>query len=227
MSLKVWEAYRIVEGHDHWAVLMDIKKRARHHVKLKLLKVLEALQKGFNEEAQDEDHVKKQDGLIRAWNAVLPKRQREVGHQFSLTDVNDYLKAQYRDQLSSHEKNPFHFDMSLSVRRYEGRWLIIPYGGRYNLIGGCLDFLKEMLELEDYHYQNQSDAPDPEPGNWEERSRVWNDICDNAWQDFIVVDIVSYEAWFDVTPAWDRAFTKVKLAMAEGMSAEDAVNKHL
>jgi hypothetical protein len=177
MSTKIWEAYRLKRGYDFWPTLIGMQKTARSNVKRSLREVIEVM---CVEHAKDPNY-----GPMQA-SAELYKK--------------------YLAQALVSEKNWFHLDTSVTIRRTapRGSWLLIPYPGS-GIVSDALKFMRKHPALSDYHYQNQSDRPTHiSSREWAARARTWHPLLeDERWQEMLVLDIVSIESFWRVSPAYD------------------------
>lgn len=189
MSTKIYDAYRVKPGVDIWQLVAEIRTRAEAIARAGLrdfyIRACVA-----DRRPPDEEGAEKPDRL-RAWadyirNALVEKKRRlaDESTKLSLVDVADFVYQEYRAQLTSYERNSFNLDANFVVYEHEGLFYLRLYSDRCSILGDVLDFVPDMPELEDYHYQNQSDWPDgmtaPE---WDERRRVWEGILteDGHW----------------------------------------------
>ena len=201
MSTKIWEAYRIKKGYVPWDVCMEIKRRGREVVTQKLETLYAALKEDFDSKSESRADYRAVTG-----RGLRPNDDNEW--DISPYQISHYVKCQYGKQLSKMTHDMWNFDVSVTVRHWGTRWLLIPYAPQVSFINDCLDFLRDMPELEDYHYQNQVDrATKDYQGNpitaqqWGARARVWDEITSgDNWQKFMIIDIVDYTAWMYIDP---------------------------
>lgn len=248
MSLKMYEAYRILPDHNPYEVLWKIKAQARKTVKEKLSKLyLDIVEGRSNENAQRhraqvelfqawlkenpdaeklgpfgafrrwEKEVSLPAELERdpnvymvpddeIWEDLLSKtRMEERKDKVDVMTADDWVHLKYGEQVTRYQKDLFALDVSVSVWTDKDAYLIAPYCERSSLLGGSLDFLKEMPEITDYAYWNNTD-PDENVSaeEWEERGEVWNRITDyERWDDHLNLEIVSWMGWSYSSPMLD------------------------
>lgn len=120
-------------------------------------------------------------------------------------DIDGWMLAQYGETLAKYEWNVWALDATITVRRFENRYYLIPYCDRRCHLGGLFDFLDDDERLEDYAYWNNTDRPERvEEEKWEERSRVWNHLTKHdVWPNFLGTDVVSWAGWSQVSPSID------------------------
>jgi hypothetical protein len=199
MSIKVYYAYRVKEGVDPFDLMFGIKKRG----------VVEAKKK-----------------LTAFYNAMLssPEQVNEIAEALNLESekinfsmVGTWVGKLYRKQLSSFQRDPFHLDVVVTIRRHEGRYYLIPYNDRGTLVGGTLNFLDDHPDLEEYGYWNNTDEPEGmSEEEWEERRKVWEPLTDDEpWSQFLETQIISSDGWSNVDPGVDWIVKKWKEAEAK------------
>lgn len=256
MSIKVYEAYRVREGHDPFSVLWEIQRRGRDGIREKLLKIFKDVASG----RAHEQHLKirQQKELFTAWFkekyaevsdlGKIPvfsargewarehcppelkptegvysvandeifekgKRPKKIGTDETpgVFDIDSWARVQYGEQLTRYEKDLWALDTSVTAHVRDGRFYLIPYCERSSLVGGSLDFVGEMEELEDYSYWNNSDPPDETTEKeWEERADVWSYFT-SRWTNYLTVEILSWGTWSEVSPMMHIAMTGEKL----------------
>lgn len=185
MSMKVWCAYRVKDPKDLWPLVHDIRVRASRAVEDKLYSWWEDL-------AKDVDLDKP---LVRA---LLEKEHGDEARTRGEVAAR-IIRRGYRMAVTSPYRDLFNLDVSIAVRCLEGNYYLIPYCE--GLLRDALDCLKQDPRLEDFHYQNQTDPPDPLPSNWKERERAWNAMCEpGVWLDMLVLVILDWNGWGSVEP---------------------------
>jgi len=118
-------------------------------------------------------------------------------------DIDAWMLARYGETLNKYEWDVWALDATITLRRFEGRYYLIPYCDRRCHLGGLFNSLEEDERLEEYGYWNNIDKPDEVTDTkWEERGRVWNHLTDpDIWPNFVAVDVVSWSGWSQVSPS--------------------------
>jgi hypothetical protein len=246
VSTKVYEAYRIREGHDPFSVFWEIQARGRENIRAKLRKLFDDVVAGTSHA----EHLKnvEQDRLFKAWikekygddpeaevpvfrekgtwqrEHCPPELQRiagtyavdndevyEVGRRTkkvgsgetpNMFDVDGWAKMKYGEQLPRYEKDLWALDVSVTTHVLDGRHYLIPYCERSSLVGGALDFMKEMRALEDFSYWNNTDPDeDVTEEEWEARGNVWSYFtAENRWTNYLVLEVLSWGTWSETSP---------------------------
>lgn len=192
MSTKIWTAFRTKPGVDVWQLIPGIRRHAEKNIKARLVSLY-----------QD---------LITSWKTDSSRRQyaesiigRPISEEPTPVDASDVAHVLYTKQRSSSIRDAFDLDVSVSVRRAGRRYLLIPYPGS-GIFCDCLTFLNLLRELEDFHYQNQTDRPETITARqWAERRRTWAPFLrDDNWQDQLVLSIVNGPSDLRrLCPSWD------------------------
>lgn len=189
MSTKIWEAYRVKPGHDIFDIALKIREKAEANAKKTLAMTYKWLL-----ESWEGDHKFKKEAL-----EFLGYKDKE---KLTPLDASHYVKKQFGQQISKYEKDLFDLNVSVAIRKQGHKYYLIPYSGS-GILKRCLDFMKKMPELEDFHYQNQVDAPKNIPyKEYRQRGKTWEPMLEN-WRHMLVLEIVSYNGFFDVDPGWN------------------------
>jgi len=163
MSFKVYNAYHLKDPNSLWVVLRKINKQAQENVRQKLKDFWRTLMVNLQE---DSDKFKQE----------LSKND----NNYALTRlfiVDDLMRQEVVKQATSMQRN--HFDVSVSVSLFElnGQYYLRGFCDRGSCLGGSLDFLNDMSELEDYYYQNSTDKPEEiSDEEWKKRVEIWDSI---------------------------------------------------
>ncbi len=165
MSMKVYNAFRIKKPEGLWALLWKIQAKAEDNIR-------ESFRQHYWElvsrmDTESEEYLK--------YKAQVSRDTKEVALRMSLacTTVRNGYKANsaqpYRDTYS--------LDVAVAVYPYRGQVYIRTFVEPCSVVGKVLGFVREMPEVEDYHYQNQTDPPEEvPPKEWAKRRRVWDGI---------------------------------------------------
>lgn len=202
MSTKIWTAYRVTRGRDLWPLVHGIRTRAEAEAKKVLVKVYKELLSSWI--ADPKAHEAAQGMYEESWRIRALPRKKAPKLGKGPVDVSDFVRTMYIAQLGRMERDVFDLTVSIAARKSRRGWLLIPYPGS-GLFRGVLDFLTKMPELEDYHYQNQTDQPEHISRRaWLERRDTWGPLLD-SWQDMLVVNIIEgFYGFSSIDPVWDR-----------------------
>ncbi len=200
MSTKIWKAYALKLPRQLWPVCREIRLQAEKQVARALTSHYEILVKeAASRGADDEDF----------------KEFRRADGSFSAMEASRMVRALYGKQLTSYEKDFYDLDVSVAIRSTGKRVLLIPYPGS-GIFGKCLDFMGNMKELRDYHYQDQVDRnPGISTRDWTDRKKTWEPLLDDEWRHMLVLEIVSYNGWSNICPARKMELQKAIAAMRQ------------
>jgi hypothetical protein len=168
MSTKVYNAFRLREDIDLWDFIHDARKKTTDIVS----------------ERMNEVHkkVKSNRALWEPW---------DFHEDTTYFDFVDTIYNRYRGQLGKSERSPYNLDVSITIRRFEGRLYLMGFSDRVAVFGDVLEWMREDDRLENYEYWNNTDEPeDVTMEEWEERSRCWDEM-DKNWLDYLALDLVS------------------------------------
>lgn len=173
MSTKIYNAYRVKSSvTDIWGFLRELQQRAR-------FEAYERIQ-----------------ALVSNHSAALPAddaaflRLKDAGwtETFAKEQVVWEILQQRHPVAENYPK--IDCNAQITVRELDGRFYL--HAGWGEGVHGVFDFLNTMPELEDYHYQNQTDRPeDISEAEWEERRLVWDTLYDRNWSLGCVLDVVT------------------------------------
>jgi hypothetical protein len=173
VSTKIYNAYRVKSSvTDIWAFLRELQQRARFeaHERIQAL----VLNLG---EALPADDVALLNLKDKGWSEASA-RQHVVWN----------ILEQRRPVSESYPK--INCNAQIMVRELDGRFYL--QAGWGEGVHGVFSFLETLPELEDYHYQNQTDQPDDiSEAEWEERRLVWDTLYDRNWSLGCVLDVVT------------------------------------
>jgi hypothetical protein len=189
MSTKIYGAYHVknTNGIQLWPFLRDLKKRADKSCHDKLVQVIEELMASVNPES---------DAYIEDDDRSDTAKRLQIAH--------DCLTKEYEKQANSHRRNPFYLDVTISIHENNDQYYLIAYCDFASLMSGSLDFMNEMEELEDFHYQNSTDKPDEiSEEDWENREKVWDEIYKAGWMMQLTLDIVTNTGFFRIDPYFE------------------------
>lgn len=140
-------------------------------------------------------------------SAILEDLKKAEG-PLQVFELDRWVRVRYGEQLTSALRNRWDFDANIAVRSLDERFYLIPYAAENSFLGNTLDFLKDSPLLEDFAYWDNSDRPKRvSTTRWAERRDVWECLIEPArFADFLTLEVVSYGAWHEVSPALDGNF---------------------
>lgn len=198
MSTKVYNAFKIKDPAKLWSVVNKIFREGRARVDA----VLRAhyLHEVRHTDPTDKEYVKARAGSDARSEA-----------SFRLYRVRDKLRDRYKENTTRIDWDTYSLDVTVCFYPYKGECYVRTFCEGGSIFRNVLDFVEKMPELEDFHYQNQSDRPEGVSAkDWSNRCRVWNgiskenhdigvhvdlDIC--SWSSFRLVD-----PWISMAQAW-------------------------
>jgi hypothetical protein len=133
---------------------------------------------------------------------AMAKRDATEGMRPGVFDVDAWALAKYGEQRNQYDRNLWALDVCVTTRRCRDRFYLIPYCDHMCLLRGCLDFMRDDERLEDFSYWNNTDKPEEVTSQaWTWRGTVWNELTKpERWSEFVVLDVVSWEGWSQVSP---------------------------
>lgn len=193
MSTKIYTAYQAKGNVDIWKLLRDIRKKAEEQTSLAL--------KGFYTQIAgavlptNETYVK----YLEIWKKETPHAE-SVARVIAARNV---CADKYRAQSKSPHRNPFDFDVSITVRELDGRFYLVPHCDM--MMRSVLDFLKVEPGLRDFAYWNNTDKPDEvSERSWAERERTWRRLLANARAgDVVRLDVCTVDSLYRIDPGDD------------------------
>lgn len=212
MSTKVLNAFRVKSSAMPWELLWQIQASAVENVR-RLLR---------------EHYVH----LVRHMSADDPGYQKErarwpadtAEHIVRLTVARERVLDCYRKQLPSIYRDTYTLDVSVALYPFKGRYYLRAFCEPISVVAGALDFLHELPELEDYHYQNSCDRPDAVSArDWARRRRVWFEIFPPSAEPgacrCVTVDVINKDTlpWID---PWRELLREWRAAPPDLPSAE-------
>lgn len=196
MSTKIFNAFRVrvSKPQSVWALLWKIQDQAEANIRT-------ALREHYLE-------------LVRQMDSDSPE-YREAWANTSFKDelpfrvrrARDLIRAGYKKNSTELSRDTYSLDVTVAVYPYGSRVYLRTFAESISVVGGCLDFVAKMPELEDFHYQNQTDRPDDvTEKDWATRRRVWDGIT--AYQDVgrhVTLEILNYGSLWRLDPIYDLA----------------------
>lgn len=142
--------------------------------------------------------------------------KRPNGMELTLPDkltpltYSDVLQACYKNQAINPYKNSFDLNFRLTFRGYKNRVYVIPCTGCFYGNGSLTSkWVESVPGLEEYGYWNNTDQPDNISNQaWAKRSEAWNYMIENKWDNYLTIELVTIDNFFQVSPIWKDAWTK-------------------
>lgn len=216
MSIKIYNAFRIKNPGEPWNLLWSLKDQALKNIAEKAKAYyLFRIKNVIYTEPNFED-----DGDSELWRGRL---------RF----VHNQVRQGVKENAGSMDRGIYDVHAAITVAPYEGRYYLRPFCDATSvLVGGCLDFLESHPDLEDYHYQNQTDRPeDVTEHEWELRARTWKGIFSHkgGYPNQLVLDISSALDWWRLDPHMKLASElqkwEVRLPSLEELALEELAEK--
>lgn len=198
MSTKVYDAYKYTgKAKDFWAFVWTLQARAEEEVSRRLANAY--------------------------WKALCRLDELPPEVDVRMTAVRTKFREGYKEAQQSSYKNEYNFDVSIAITPHNGCYYLRAFWDRTSLVHGCLDFLDELPDLRDYHYQNSSDRPkDVTAREWLRRRKAWDAMC-NPKTDVIrhvALDICNKDNFWRLDP-WISLVHKYKEAPPTFPSSEE------
>lgn len=210
MSTKIYVAYRLKNTDDLWPFIRDTYERGTENVKKVLYEFCQKIAGHIQEHGPHEDIKDVYDMAYESYRFV--ENEEERARKAVWKTAYEYMRDNYRKSTVSYQRDIFDFNVSITLREYEGSIYIIPYCDM--MMRNALDFLKDDPRLEDYAYWDNTDPPDDVPyEEFEARGKVWDALSDQKlWRSYLTLDLCSWEKYWNLSPeAQDlaRAFARM------------------
>lgn len=168
MSMKVYSAFRVKPEADVWAVLKDIHDSAERNVR-------ESLRAFYRARVEEVDLESKE---FRAARRTDPGRTEA---SFRLHLVDEDLCKKFKEAATSMQRSEYDLEVNLALTKHRTGFYLRAFCDNVSCLRGSLDFLQTHPDLEDFHYQNQTDRPRGVSEHaWGERKRIWDEMADKA-----------------------------------------------
>ena len=193
MSTKIYDAFRVRPAVDIWAVLQDIQRRAEKNVVKRLRAFYIEEMEGIDPESP----------AYREARAKDPKGS-EAGLRLRI--VHDLVREGYRETSTRLQRSRYDLDVSVALTHHETGYYLRAFCDSFGIAGGSLDFLRRHPDLEDFHYQNQTDRPKPlTEGEWEERRKIWDEMMDKHGhlKCQLVLEVSSWQGFHRIDPWYE------------------------
>jgi hypothetical protein len=213
LSTKIYDAYRVKQPSKIWEVVHTIFEQGRANA-------VQALRDHFTHLVRVVDPESKDYLEARA------KSDRSE-LSFRLSYAHDLVRKSYRENVTRLEWDTYSLDVTLAIYPHKGQYYLRTFCERGSVFGKVLDFVEQMPELEDFHFQNSSDRPDEiSAREWAHRKRVWDEISlvNNDIGLHVDLDICSWSSFRHINPwlkmAQEWAENPIELPTREQVWAE-------
>lgn len=180
MSTSIHNVYRVnLPKGTFWDEMFKIKKIAIQNVR-------KSLEKAHREVMSDVD--------------ITSPRYKELsgqGHDDNMCRLliaHSIIRSGIQKFSNSDLRNSYDVDVSIVIYINKSRHYIGLYCDSVSMLRGCLDFVKDLDFVEDYHYQNSGDRPDNVSArDWSNRKKVWSSFMDDQGfiNDQVVIEVCS------------------------------------
>lgn len=185
MSTKIYYAYRIPKSVDILKELKNAKNIATQFV------------------AEDNEYLKMLHTLFM-YN-VAKKLEKEPENEFFLSIKKENMKGEFhyhyydfivflKENIYKNSSTDFSTKFECAVF-YDNDYWYIKFFPNENIQYKMLDEFEKKLNLEDYHYQNQTDVPtNISEEDYELRNKKWNELTESSdgnYLDGFIYDIMS------------------------------------
>lgn len=189
VSTKVYNAFKVKDPAQLWGLIDTIFHRGRANVE-------EALRAHYVHEVRHMDPLDK--AYAEAW-ALSDSPEAN----FRLQRVRDMVRDRYKENVTKIEWDTYSLDVRVCFYPYKDQVYVRTFCESGSIFRDVLNFVKHLPELEDFHYQNQTDRPEEiTPEDWDNRRRVWDGISKKNHDIGIHVDleISSWHSFYLVDP---------------------------
>lgn len=188
MSTRIFTAYRFQgKAKDLMPWVRVTRRKAEQEVKKALRDLYAQLSSAVN---TDSEEYKKH---------VADDRSDERARLYM---VQKLIREQYKEQATSPYRDLFNFDVSIAIREHKGKFYLIPHCDTQ--MRDVLNFLKKDPQLTDFSYWNNTDHPEHIPyAEWQARGRIWDAIDKAGWLDYLALDIVTWNGFWQIDPFFD------------------------
>lgn len=189
MSIKIYDAYKVIGKGDLWNIIWAIEDQATENVVQALKDLYWDMM--IRVDLQDPEYLK---------NA----NPEDPGNWYSrISHVRRKIQEKYKEARESPYPDDFNFDVTIAVSPYKGFLYVRAFADRASRMSGVLAFLNDHPRLRDYHYQNSCDMPKGvSKREWSRRRRTWEALC-NPKTDVIrhvSLDICSKNKFWQIDP---------------------------
>ncbi len=187
MSTKIYDAFHVVDPATVWEVLWRIEDRAREAV-------VDALRRHYLELVVDMDPD------VPSYREELVRAETDEAI-FRLRKAHDLINDGYKKNCTSPLRDTYSLDVTLALYPHKQEFFLRTFCDHASMLGGCLDFVAEMPELRDFHYQNSTDPPGADFGDRVTRRETWDAIMlSSGIGRHVVLEVVCWEGFYRVDP---------------------------
>jgi hypothetical protein len=193
VSTKIYNAFRVKKSVDLWPFLWRLRDTARENIKVALKAHYHDLVNRISPEAPD-------------YRKARAESDRP-DHSIRLSLARDLVRNRFRENVTQSERDTYSLEVSVAVYPHKGRYYLRTFCESASVLRDVLDFVEQLPELEEYHYQNQTDRPEEVSAReWSERKRVWEEITEyQGVGSHVVLDILSWTGFYLIDPWLDLA----------------------
>jgi hypothetical protein len=190
MSTKIYNAFKVKDPSTVWNLIWKVRDLAEANA-------IQALKNHYLKLVREMDPDKED---------YQKERERDQERDevfFRLGRAREIVRNGYRDNVRRPEREEYSLDVTLAIYPFDGEYYLRTFWEGISVLGEVFDFVAKMPELEDFHYQNQTDPPEEVSSeDWEKRERVWNAIIDafHGIGNHVAVDVVSWEGFYRIDP---------------------------
>jgi hypothetical protein len=198
MSMKVYNAFRLKRSVDLWSFLWALRDTAQANIRSAL-------------KTHYVDLVQQMDSDDPSYQEARAKDPERPEWSFRLYRAHNLVINSYKENSTKPNRDTYSLDVTVAVYPHNGRYYLRTFCESVSVVGTVLDFVEQLPELEDYHYQNQSDRPDEVSAReWAQRRDTWNAIVDNNQNigNHVTLDVFDWtgfhlaDPWRDLAKEW-------------------------
>jgi len=187
MSIKIWEAYKVIETPEKsfWDIVHELRVKATKNLKKKLRNDFRLFMKAVDPQKKPyKQRIKEGDSDEKARLCIVEEIMTDGWKRAATSTMNDI----------------FDYETSIGFYHWNGQNYAIPYQG--SGARGVWNFLKRHPNLVDFHYQNQTDPPkNISKKEFEKRSEIWCAIdAADRWKDALHLTICDYQTIWQLNP---------------------------
>lgn len=201
MSTKIYNAYKVTNRDAVWRVVEDIRDRGEREVVQRLDKYYRDFVESIDPEGESYKAEREKD-LRNLKNPDYPEYATRL--HIAQTALHDGFKK----SVTSMQRDFYDPDVSVAFTWHATGIYLRAFCDNVSLLGGSLDFLKTHPDLEDFHYQNQTDPPDRIPADeFAARGRIWDEMCvppgSGLFKNQLILEISSWTSFWRLDPWLD------------------------
>lgn len=170
MSMKVYDAYKVKDPKIVWPLLWKLKEQLRKDIGQLLRSHYWELMINIDPESE-------------AYKKAAQNRTTSTGKDWviRLDMAHEIVKEGYKKAVTQHQRDQYNLDVTIGVCPHKGQFYLRAFHDHASILRGVTDSLAKHRGLTDFHFQNSSDKPrNVTRKAWDERERIWNEMCDAA-----------------------------------------------